>query len=163
LQGDCIDLQVRVADNCYAVLASQGSTKVFKNTRDPGGTLTANGGARSSQAVDVGAASWNSSSAEAKTTATNGMSEARQLMACSVGQGALCAVLPQPVTAFRDARCQDINSQTSVSFPSFIKLVSFLLFCTLPSSRRTPTVDTCALVSLLYIIVSVTDDLHLDD
>lgn len=104
LQGDCIDLRVRVADHCLAVLASQGSTKVFKNTRDPTGTDIANGGATSSQAVDVGAASWNLSSAEAGKAPIDELSEAKQLMTCSIGREALCAVLPQPVTAFRDAK-----------------------------------------------------------
>jgi urease accessory protein UreH len=129
-----VDLRVRVADHCSAVLASQGSTKVFKNTRRATG-------ADSSRAVDVAAASWHFMKATteqpdiaagagaaaveaalpARETAARATeaSEAEQVMTCAVGRGALLAVLPQPVTAFRDARCRLMPS-SAVSFGSVV-------------------------------------------
>ena len=85
LQGDTIGLEVSVGVGCSVVLASQGSTKVFKNERtkpprqEPGATPSHPGPLRYHP-------------------------YAEQAMRCRVGAGALLALLPQPVTCFKDAR-----------------------------------------------------------
>mmetsp|Transcript_19097 Transcript_19097/g.32400 ORF Transcript_19097/g.32400 Transcript_19097/m.32400 type:complete len:367 (-) Transcript_19097:184-1284(-) len=106
LQGDYIDLEVKVGPGCSLVLASQGSTKIFKTNRagygddclanSLAGADGASGGGRVAPAM------------------------ATQVLRCVVEQGALLAVMPQPLTCFAGARyaqrqCFDLAGDGSSS------------------------------------------------
>ena len=90
--GDRSGMSVDVADGCAAVLATQGTTKIYKHARrGPAGKSPA------SETITDEASRY--SAADAKTSR-----DTVQALAARVGDGALLAVLPDPAQAFRDSR-----------------------------------------------------------
>uniref|UniRef100_A0A7S0IGL8 Urease accessory protein UreD n=1 Tax=Micromonas pusilla TaxID=38833 RepID=A0A7S0IGL8_MICPS len=90
--GDRSGMSVDVADGCAAVLATQGTTKIYKHARGgPPGKPPA------SETITDEASRY--STADAKTSR-----DTVQALAARVGDGALLAVLPDPAQAFRDSR-----------------------------------------------------------
>ena len=92
--GDRSGMSVDVADGCAAVLATQGTTKIYKHARGggPAGKPPA-----STETITDEASRYSAS--HAKTSR-----DTVQALAARVGNGALLAVLPDPAQAFRDSR-----------------------------------------------------------
>lgn len=87
--GDRSGMSVSVDDGCTAVLATQGTTKVYKHTKRPNPESVQAGSFTTASAF---------SALEEKTSR-----ETVQALAAKIGDGALLAVLPDPTQAFRDA------------------------------------------------------------
>lgn len=92
--GDRSGMSVSVADGCAAVLATQGTTKVYKHAR---GVSVAPRTEHSSDTITDEALRY--SAGDAKTSR-----DTVQALAARVGAGSLLAVLPDPVQSFRDSR-----------------------------------------------------------
>ena len=92
--GDRSGMSVDVADGCAAVLATQGTTKIYKHARGgPAGKSPAS----ASERITDEASRY--SAADAKTSR-----DTVQALAARIGDGALLAALPDPAQAFRDSR-----------------------------------------------------------
>ena len=91
--GDRSGMSVDVADGCAAVLATQGTTKIYNHARGggPAGKPPA-----STETITDEASRYSAS--HAKTSR-----DTVQALAARVGNGALLAVLPDPAQAFRDS------------------------------------------------------------
>jgi urease accessory protein len=92
--GDRSGMSVSVADGCAAVLATQGTTKVYKHARS---VSVAPRTEHSNDTITDEASRY--SAGDAKTSR-----DTVQALAARVGAGSLLAVLPDPVQSFRDSR-----------------------------------------------------------